>query len=240
MARPTVQVRKLSPRGAEGAHPRSRRTHTVFPEPRGASRPPPHPLTSLSGLWLPCGGAWSSPGHSRLGALPSLPQWLGVARKECPLRTDPAPPCPWPLLGPWPGGCREALPRRDPQENAEVSLVRREEGLVCEAACSGDRTQHTPCQPERRGSPGGGAGQERKRSRSPGAQSPPPSPHSPAAASPAPRLGPAPAQGHSCLRPARARPPGAPALAPWCSRPHGHAGRRDPSRAACWLRASMR
>ena len=218
MARPTLQVRKLSPRGAEGAHPRSRRTHTVFPEPRGASRPSPHPLTSLSGLWLPCGGAWSSPGHSHLGALPSLPQLLGVARKECPLRTDPAPPCPWPLLGSWPGGCREAQPRQDPQENAELSLVRREEGLVCEAACSGDRTQHTPCQPERRGSPGGGAGQERKRSRSLGAQSPPPSPHSPAAASPAPRLA------RPLLRatPVSGQPvPDPPGLPPW---PPGAAG----------------
>lgn len=115
-----------------------------------------------------------------LGALPSLAQRLGVARKECPLRTGPAPPCPWPLLGPWPGGCREALPGWYCQENAELSLARREEGLECEAACSGDRTQHTPCQlgEERKPWRRGGTGKKKKkRSRSSGSSSAPPPPH---------------------------------------------------------------
>lgn len=162
MAGPTLRVRKLRPGVQRGPTPSHARCAPCSRRLGMPADPSPRPLTSQSRLRLPCGGAWSSPGPSHWGlCLPFFNGW-GVSRKECPLRTGPALPYPWPLLGPWPGGCREALPCRDRQENAELSLVRREEGLVCEAACSGDRTQHTPCQPERRGEEAREQGRDRK------------------------------------------------------------------------------
>lgn len=244
MAGPTLRVRKLRPGVQRGPTPSHARCAPCSRRLGVPADPSPRPLTSQSRLRLPCGGAWSSPGPSHWGlCLPFFNGW-GVSRKECRLRTGPALPYPWPLLGPWPGGCREALPCRDRQENAELSLVRREEGLVCEAACSGDRTQHTPCQPERRGDkPGSRGGTGKKTLRSSGSSAHPAPTQSSAAASLAPRLSPAPAHGHSGLESACAR---SPRVLPWppgpsqrlcCSRPGRHVGWRDPSRAACRFRA---
>ena len=185
-----------------------------------------------------------------LGALPSLVQRLGVARKECPLRTGPAPPCPWPLLGPWPGGCREALSGRDRQENAELSLARREEGLVCEAACSGDRTQHTPCQLGEERKPWRRGGTGKKMLPQLGELSPlPRSPRGPARLpTPARRLGPAPCSGSvlsqvsPCPSPRSSR-PGllGPPRGSAAAGPRRHAEQRDSSRSFAFrLRASMR
>lgn len=237
MAGPTLRVRKLRPgvqRGSTPSHsgcaPRSRRlgepAHhplTLSPASPGSGFPAEGPGAALD----PLAGGFAFPSSMAGG-------WRG---KSVPLRTGPALPYPWPLLGPWPGGCREALPCRDRQENAELSLVQREEGLVCEVACSGDRTQHTPCQPERRGEAAREQGRDRKEKApaAPGAQPTPAPTQSSAAASLAPRLSPTPAQGHSSLESACARSPRVP---PWppgpsqrlrCSRPRRHMGWRDPS-----------
>ena len=160
MAGPTLRVRKLRPGVQRGPTP-SHAGHSR-PIPSPSHQPVPAPASLRRGL--------EQPRTLSLGALPSLFQWLGGG-EECPLR---------PLLGPWPGGCREALPCRDRQENAELSLVRREEGLVCEAVPGTGRSTHPANRRGEERKPGSRGGTGKKMLLQLWELSPPPPPRSPA------------------------------------------------------------
>ena len=149
-----------------------------------------------------------------LGALPSLVQRLGVARKECPLRTGPAHgPCSGPGLEDAGRPCQAGIVRK--MQNFPWRGGRRVWCVRLPVPGTG-RSTH-PANWERTGSPGGGAGQERKCSHSSGSSAPFPCLHvvqRGCLPRPAGWAQP-PAQGQSCLRSAHAQAPGAPALASW-------------------------